>query len=57
MDYQRQLSVIEYQSHLRTDILRPIPGDCATARSARRSVYLMGIFVTACVFFQCLLNT
>ena len=57
MDYQRKLSVIEYRSHPGTDILMPIPNDFAEARSARRCAYLTGIFVTACVFFQYLMNT
>lgn len=57
MDCQHRECVTEYRIRLDEDFLGQIPDACASARVARRQAYFIGIFITACVFFQWLMTT
>ena len=56
MLYEPRQNMIEWRRDLGSELLKPIPIDCISARSARRYVYLIGAFVTICMIFQFLIT-
>ena len=56
MLYEPRQNMIDWRRDLGSELLKPIPNDCISARSARRYVYLIGAFVTICMIFQFLIT-